>query len=137
MSMKDTKNRQIDMLKYWLGILVASFLGIGAYLVTHIETLQNWLLLLSCFALICLLVAIVVVNQRINRLINDLKDLWCCKILPLLSWRLAFSCWRRWRLKALLIALKATNKWKMLDFRYGAWAFNVKLRSWNPHKFTL
>ena len=75
MSMKDTKNKQIDMLKYWLGILVASFLGIGAYLVTHIETLQNWLLLLSCFALICLLVAIVVVNQRINGLINDLKDL--------------------------------------------------------------
>lgn len=75
MSMKDTKNRQIDMFKYWLSILVASFLGIGAYLVTHIETIQNWLLVVGICALICLFVAIVIVTQRINRLINDLKDL--------------------------------------------------------------
>ena len=75
MSMKDTKNRQIEMLKYWLSILVASFLGIGAYLVTHIETLQNWLLIVGICALLCLFVAIIVVNQRISRLINDLKDL--------------------------------------------------------------
>lgn len=75
MSMKDIKNKQIDMLKYWLSILVASFLGIGAYLVTHIEMLQNWLLVVSICALMCLFVAIAIVNLRINRLIDDLKDL--------------------------------------------------------------
>ena len=75
MGMKDTKNRQIEMLKYWLSILVASFLGIGAYLVTHIEMLKNWLLVAGICALICLFIAIVVVNLRINRLIDDLKDL--------------------------------------------------------------
>ncbi len=74
-AIKDIKNKQIDMLKYWLSILVASFLGIGAYLVTHIEMLQNWLLVVSICALMCLFVAIVIVNLRINRLIDDLKDL--------------------------------------------------------------
>lgn len=74
-AIKDIKNKQIDMLKYWLSILVASFLGIGAYLVTHIEMLQNWLLVVSICALMCLFVAIAIVNLRINRLIDDLKDL--------------------------------------------------------------
>ncbi len=45
MSMKDKKNKQIDMLKYWLSILVAVFLAIGAYLATNLKELSDWLIL--------------------------------------------------------------------------------------------
>ena len=37
MSMKDEKNGQIGMWKYWLSVAVASFLAISAFLVTHIK----------------------------------------------------------------------------------------------------
>ena len=45
MSMKDKKNKQIDMLKYWLSILVAVFLAIGACLATNLKELSDWLIL--------------------------------------------------------------------------------------------
>ena len=75
MSMLDKKNKQIDMLKYWLGILVAVFLAIGAYLVTNFRALEDWIILTSSLSLVGLFVAIIFVNQRINRHIDDLEDL--------------------------------------------------------------
>ena len=73
--MLDKKNKQIDMLKYWLGILVAVFLAIGAYLVTNFRALEDWIILTSSLSLVGLLVAIIFVNQRTNRHIDDLEDL--------------------------------------------------------------
>ena len=73
--MLDKKNKQIDMLKYWLGILVAVFLAIGAYLVTNFRALEDWIILTSSLSLVGLFVAIIFVNQRINRHIDDLEDL--------------------------------------------------------------
>lgn len=75
MSMFEKKNKQIDMLKYWLSILVLTFLGIGAYLVTNIKNVDDWLIVVSCFSLIGLFVAVVLITQRINKLIDDLEDL--------------------------------------------------------------
>ena len=72
MSMKDKKNKQIDMLKYWLGILVAVFLAIGAYLATNLKELSDWLILTGSLSLVGLFVNIIFVNQRINRHIEDL-----------------------------------------------------------------
>lgn len=75
MSMLDKKNKQIDMLKYWLGILVAVFLAIGAYLATNLKELGDWLILTGSLSLIGLFISIIFVNQRINRHIDDLEDL--------------------------------------------------------------
>lgn len=75
MSMLDRKNGKISMLKYWLSIVVASFLGIGAYLVTHIKELSDWLVCVGCLSLAGLFTAIIILNKRINKHIDDLKDL--------------------------------------------------------------
>ena len=75
MSMKDKKNKQIEMLKYWLGILVAIFLGIGAYLASNLKELGDWLILTGSLSLVGLLISIIFINQRINRHIDDLEDL--------------------------------------------------------------
>ena len=73
--MKDKKNKQIEMLKYWLGILVAIFLGIGAYLASNLKELGDWLILTGSLSLVGLLISIIFINQRINRHIDDLEDL--------------------------------------------------------------
>lgn len=75
MSMLDKKNKQIDMLKYWLGMLVAVFLAIGAYLATNLKELSDWLILTGSLSLVGLFVDIIFPNQRINRHIDDLEDL--------------------------------------------------------------
>lgn len=75
MSMKDEKNGQIGMWKYWLSVAVASFLAISAFLVTHIKELENWLIITSCLALVALFVSVVVSTLRINKYIRDLRDL--------------------------------------------------------------
>ena len=75
MSMKDKKNKQIDMLRYWLSILVAVFLAIGAYLATNLKELSDWLILTGSLSLVGLFVNIIFLNQRINRHIDDLEDL--------------------------------------------------------------
>ena len=75
MSKKDEKNAQIGMWKYWLGIAVASFLAICSYLVTQIKVLDSWLILVGCFAIMGLFVAIVFITLRINKHIRDLRDL--------------------------------------------------------------
>lgn len=75
MSMKDKKNKQIDMLKYWLSILVAVFLAIGAYLATNLKELSDWLILTGILSLVGLFVNIIFLNQRINKHIDDLEDL--------------------------------------------------------------
>ena len=75
MSMKDKKNKQIDMLKYWLSILVAVFLAIGAYLATNLKELSDWLILTGSLSLVGLFVNIIFLNQRINKHIDDLEDL--------------------------------------------------------------
>lgn len=75
MSMKDEKNAQIGMLKYWLGIAVASFLAIGSYLVTQIRILENWLILVGSLVLVGLFFAIGLITKNINKHIRDLRDL--------------------------------------------------------------
>ncbi len=75
MSMRDKKNKQIEMLKYWLGILVAVFLGIGAYLASNLKELSDWLILTGSLSLVGLPISIIFINQRINRHIDDLEDL--------------------------------------------------------------
>lgn len=75
MSMKDEKNGQIGMWKYWLSVAVASFLAISAFLVTHIKELENWLIIISCLVLVALFVSVVVSTLRINKYIRDLRDL--------------------------------------------------------------
>lgn len=75
MSMKDKKNKQIDMLKYWLSILVAVFLAIGACLATNLKELSDWLILTGSLSLVGLFVNIIFLNQRINKHIDDLEDL--------------------------------------------------------------
>lgn len=63
------------MWKYWLSVAVASFLAISAFLVTHIKELENWLIIISCLALVALFVSVVVSTLRINKYIRDLRDL--------------------------------------------------------------
>jgi membrane protein YdbS with pleckstrin-like domain len=75
MSMLDKKKEKISALKYWLGIFVAVFLAIGAYLATNLRQIDDWLVLTGSLSLVGLFAAIVIVNHRISKHIDDLEDL--------------------------------------------------------------
>lgn len=75
MSALDEKKSQIGIWKYWLSVVVATALVIGAYLVKNIRILEDWLILVGSFTIIGLFVAGVFITIRINKHIRDLRDL--------------------------------------------------------------
>lgn len=71
----DKIKEKINLLKFWLGIFVATFLAIIGWGVTNYAKTESWLLALSILSIILLSVLILIVSKRINKKINDLEDL--------------------------------------------------------------
>ena len=75
MSKKDKVKEKIGVLKFWLGVAVATLLAIIGWAVTNFGKISVWFLALSLFIIICLCVASVVISRYINKHIDDLEDL--------------------------------------------------------------
>lgn len=71
----DKEKEKIGILKFWLGIVVATFLAIAGWLATNLERAQTFLLLCGSLSLFGLFIAGFLLNKRINRHINNLEDL--------------------------------------------------------------
>ncbi len=75
MSKESKIKEKIGILKFWLGIVVATLLAIVGWAITNFGRVNLWFLFLSLFAIICLCVASIVISRHINKHINDLEDL--------------------------------------------------------------
>lgn len=75
MSKKDKVKEKIAILKFWLGIVVATFLAIIGWSITNYSKIEILLLILSFIAMIFLGVAITFLSKMINKKINELEDL--------------------------------------------------------------
>ncbi|MCX2716735.1 hypothetical protein OQH61_03180 [Helicobacter sp. MIT 21-1697] len=75
MSKLDKEKEKIGILKFWLGIVVATFLAIGGWLATNIHKTESLLLVCGSLSLIGLFIAGFLLNKRINKHINNLEDL--------------------------------------------------------------
>ena len=71
----DKAKEKIAILKFWLGIAVATFLAIIGWSVTNYSKIEVWLLILGFFAMIILGIAIVFLSRLINKKIDELEDL--------------------------------------------------------------
>ncbi|MDE6958873.1 hypothetical protein LS72_010240 [Helicobacter apodemus] len=75
MSKLDEMKEEINNLKFWLGIAVATFLAILGWSITNYETISFLLLSFGFVAVIFLGVAIILLQKNINKKIKNLRDL--------------------------------------------------------------
>lgn len=75
MSKIDKVKEKIAILKFWLGIAVATFLAIIGWSITNYSRIEILLLILSFLATIVLGIAIILLSRMINKKINELEDL--------------------------------------------------------------
>lgn len=75
MSKLDKKKEKIGILKFWLGIAVATLLAIIGWAVTNFDKIKFWLFTLSFFIALGLCIVSIVISNKINKHIDDLEDL--------------------------------------------------------------
>ena len=75
MSKKDDIKEQIGMLKFWLGVLVATLLAIIGWAITNYESARGWLLIAAPVASVFILVLIVWILKMIDKNRKKLRKL--------------------------------------------------------------
>lgn len=73
MSKLDREKEKIGLLKFWLGIVVATFLAIAGWLATNLHRAHSLLILCSFISLLGLFVAAYLLNKRIAK--ENLEEL--------------------------------------------------------------
>lgn len=75
MSKLDKKKEKIGILKFWLGIAVATLLAIIGWAVSNFGKIELWFLIVCLFTIIGLCAVAVFISRKINQHIDDLEDL--------------------------------------------------------------
>lgn len=75
MSKKDKIKEKIVSLRFWLGIVVATFLAIIGWCITNYTTIEFWLLSLGFMAVISLGILALLLSKKIESKIEELEDL--------------------------------------------------------------
>ena len=75
MSKKDDIKEQIGMLKFWLGVVVATLLALIGWCATNYEVAKVWLLALSLVLSVVLLFLAIWIVRKIHRKIKKLRRL--------------------------------------------------------------
>ncbi len=71
----DREKEEIGWIKFWIGVSVASIMGLISWFVNHYETAASVLLLLDIVAAVVLAVFIVVLNSAALKKIKNLEEL--------------------------------------------------------------
>ena len=74
MSKVDKIKEKINNLRFWLGIFVALFISISAWLVNNFNK-NNFLFYIGIAFIILLFVLIFLIHKKINKYIDELEDL--------------------------------------------------------------
>ena len=75
MSKLDKAKERLWVLKFWLAIVVGTFLALGAWMVQNYKTADGFLLSGSSFLSSGLIVALFVLNSKINKKNDEIGEL--------------------------------------------------------------
>ena len=71
----DTEKEEISWMKFWIGVGVASIMGLLSWFTNHYETANTVLLVIDIITIFCIAVFIVLLNKKAVQKIKSLKDL--------------------------------------------------------------
>ncbi|RAZ46576.1 hypothetical protein [Campylobacter hyointestinalis] len=69
------KKERLGLLKFWLGVIVGSFLANVAWLATNYNKTENLIIVGSILAIIFLAVSFVFINKKIAKILKEIGDL--------------------------------------------------------------
>ena len=75
MSKLDKAKERLGVLKFGLAIVVGTFLALGAWMAQNCKTADDFLLFGSSLLVSGLIVALFVLNQKINKKIDEIGEL--------------------------------------------------------------
>lgn len=71
----DKVKEKLALLRFWLGIVVATFITIIGFVVTKYKEIELWLLILSFFIEFALILACAVILKIANKFMDILEEL--------------------------------------------------------------
>lgn len=71
----DKLKERLTMLRFWLGIAVATLLAIIGWSITNFSKLEAWLLILSSLSIVFLAFVVVWLSIYIDKKIDEMEDL--------------------------------------------------------------
>lgn len=75
MSQLDTKKAILNDLSVWRNYAVTSFIALIAFIFVKFTETNTWLLTLSIFVVILLGIVIFILQRKIRKIINEIKEL--------------------------------------------------------------
>ena len=71
----DEAKERLGLLKFWLGVIVGSFLANTAFLATNYNKAENLIIVGCILVIICLIVMFLVINKKIEQKLKEIGDL--------------------------------------------------------------
>ncbi len=75
MSQLDGIKERINLLKYWIGIVIGVLLAVSAFLLNNVDTLSEWKILASAVLIVLCIGVIIMLNNKLIKRIDALEDL--------------------------------------------------------------
>jgi len=75
MSQLDMVKEKINLLKYWIGIVIGVLLAVSAWLFNNADSLPPWKLIAAALLIVSCVGMIVVLNNKLIKCIDALEDL--------------------------------------------------------------
>ncbi|MGX2982222.1 hypothetical protein [Helicobacter sp. 23-1045] len=75
MAKLDEAKERLGLLKFWLGIIVGSFLANVAWLATNYNKTETLIIIGSILVCVGLIVGFVIINQKIEKKLKEIGDL--------------------------------------------------------------
>jgi type II secretory pathway component PulF len=75
MSQLDVIKERINLLKYWIGIVIGVLLAVSAWLFNNVDTLPEWKLIASAVLIVSCIGVILMLNNKLIKRIDALEDL--------------------------------------------------------------
>lgn len=72
----DEAKERLGLLKFWLGIFVATFIGLASWIATHYENYNNPVIFYgACICAIMLLILIFLGNKKSKNILKEIRNL--------------------------------------------------------------
>ncbi len=75
MSQLDRVKERINLLKYWIGIVIGVLLAVSAWLFNNADNLPQWKLIAAALLIVSCVGMIVILNNKLIKRIDTLEDL--------------------------------------------------------------
>ncbi len=75
MSALDKAKERLSYFKFWLGVMIATFISVGGWLINNIQSDKYFLISLGIIIEVVMIVVVYYLNRFINKMIDDLEEL--------------------------------------------------------------